>query len=223
MASVSTGEAPQKRWKTEGMEYAAPHLRLRQVAALVNELHPESLLDLGCAQGYLRDLCPGVSYAGVDFVPLAQSGAFPFWLCNFNREPLPVCIENIELMVCSGILEYVDDVPGFLRQIQSRLRPNGHLVATYYNMNHVYRAACLLLGKTFPVHPDWRNFYAPADIAAQFDAAGLSVVRKLATNHSFRRPPTLEQTTTSPLSLPKARPWSTLFAHEFLFVAKKPF
>jgi hypothetical protein len=119
-------------------------------------------------------------------------------------------------------LEYVNDVPGFLGQIQSRLRPNGHLVATYYNMNHVHRVAMLLRGKTFPVHPDWRNFYAPADFVAQLKAVGFNVVRKLPTNHSFRSPLALEQTMASPLSLPKVRPWSTLFAHQFLFVARKP-
>jgi SAM-dependent methyltransferase len=220
MPEFSTYIDQQSRWKTEGTEYAAPYLRLRQVAALVNELHPESLLDLGCAEGYLRELCPGISYAGVDFVPLAHPGAFPFWHCNFNRESLPAPLQNIELIVCSGILEYVDDVPGFLRQIQSRLRPNGYLIATYYNMNHIYRVARLLRGKTFPVHPDWRNFYAPADIAELLAAAGLKVMRKLATSHSFRSPPTLVQTTASRLSLPQARPWSTLFAHQFLFVAR---
>jgi hypothetical protein len=76
MPEFSTYIDQQSRWKTEGTEYAAPYLRLRQVAALVNELHPESLLDLGCAEGYLRELCPGISYAGVDFVPLAHPGAF---------------------------------------------------------------------------------------------------------------------------------------------------
>jgi SAM-dependent methyltransferase len=211
----------QSRWKTEGMTYAVPYRRIRQVARLVNELHPESLLDLGCAQGYLRELCPGVSYAGVDFVPLAHPGAFPFWLCDFNREPLPECLQNIELIVCSGILEYVEDVPSFLRQLHSRLRPNGHLVATYYNMNHVYRIVKLLRGKTYPVHSDWRNFYAPADFAAELEAAGLNVMRKFATSHSFRSPAPLEQTTASRLSLPGARPWSTLLAHQLLFVARK--
>jgi 2-polyprenyl-3-methyl-5-hydroxy-6-metoxy-1,4-benzoquinol methylase len=222
MIEVSTNSSSQSRWENEGIEYSAPYLRLRQVATLVTDLHPQSLLDLGCAQGHLRELCPGIAYTGVDFVPLAHPGAFPFWLCDFNRETLPPSLRNIELIVCSGILEYVNDVPGFLRQVHSRLCPNGHLIATYYNMNHIYRVAQLLQGKSFPVHPDWRNFYAPADIAAQLDAAGLKVVRKIATNHSVRRPPRLEQTTASSLSLPRARPWSTLFAHQFLFVAKKP-
>ena len=55
-------------WTTAAQRYAIPHLRLRQVAAIVNELKPASMLDIGCSSGFLRTLCPGIAYTGCDFI-----------------------------------------------------------------------------------------------------------------------------------------------------------
>src|SRR5258708_7810857 len=63
-AAIKAGLTTEQRWSQSVNRYGRPHLRLRQVAALVNELEPKRMLDVGCATGHLRILCPGVEYIG---------------------------------------------------------------------------------------------------------------------------------------------------------------
>ena len=64
---------------------------------------------------------------------------FPFYQCDFNREALPADLQELEMIICSGLLEYIEDLPKFVGQLRSRLNVGGHLIATYFNMNHVSR------------------------------------------------------------------------------------
>jgi polysaccharide pyruvyl transferase WcaK-like protein/2-polyprenyl-3-methyl-5-hydroxy-6-metoxy-1,4-benzoquinol methylase len=213
--------SPESRWTQSVVRYGQPHLRLRQVAALVNELTPKRMLDVGCATGILRTLCPGVEYVGCDFVQASAQADFPFYQCNLNREPLPSILNDFDVIVCSGILEYVEDLPTLLSTLRSRLRLQGHLVFTYLNMNHISRILELVRGKSFPVHCDWRGFYSPKDTKRIVEDAGFRIVRSVAMNHTLLRASAVENTVSSPLTLPKARWWSNLLSHQHLFVAAR--
>jgi len=213
--------APEIRWSREVVRYDRPHLRLRQVAALVNELHPKRMLDVGCATGHLRKLCPEVEYTGCDFVTPEVPPDFAFHRCNFNQEPLPALLGDFDVIVCSGILEYIADLPTFLSSLRSRLSPGGHLVITYLNMNHISRILALLRGRSFPVHCDWKGFYSPRDFRSTVEASGFRLVRSVAMNHTLRMSGKVEDTGSAPLRLPKARLWSSLFANQLLYVGAR--
>ena len=215
------GMTPELRWSQSVKRYGLPHLRLRQVAALVNELKPKRMLDVGCATGHLRILCPGVEYTGVDFIAPSLPVDFSFRQCNFNREPLPKGLSEFDVVVCSGILEYIDDVPGFLTSLRSALAPGGRLILTYFNMNHISRIGALLRGRSFPVHPDWRGFSSPQHILTLIEKSGFQIDKTVVTNHALREATGVGDTVSAALTLPKAHWWSTLLAHQFLFVARK--
>jgi colanic acid/amylovoran biosynthesis protein len=212
--------ASQSEWTNLVSDYDLPHLRLRQVAALIRQVAPKQMLDLGCATGQLRELCPGITYIGCDFVSPGKPLKFPFYECDFNHQQLPADLRELDAIVCSGLLEYIEDLPGFLAQIRSRLNPDGHFIATWFNMNHISRIWALLRGDSFPVRPDWHGFYAPRQFKRLIEQAGFSIERSFAMNHSFKPALPVGRTVGCPLVLPPERPWSALLAHQILLVAR---
>ena len=216
----ATNGQPPSEWTHLTGRYDVPHLRLRQVAQLVRQLKPARVVDLGCATGHLRNLCPGIEYVGCDFVRPAGALPFPFYQCNFNQDELPADLQELEAIVCSGLLEYIEDLPAFLNQLRARLRPDGKLIVTYFNMNHISRIWALIRGRSFPVRADWRGLYSPSDVARLITAAGFEITETLAMNHSIGTAPGVEETVGTPLTLPRVRPWSRLLSHQFLYVAR---
>jgi colanic acid/amylovoran biosynthesis protein len=211
----------EQRWSQSVERYGRPHLRLRQVAALVKELEPKRMLDVGCATGHLRMLCPEVEYTGCDFIAPAPPVGFSFYPCNFNREPFPAGLNDFDVVVCSGVLEYIDHAPAFLASLRSALTPEGHLVITYFNMNHVSRIWRLITGRSFPVHPDWRGFYSLREVRKVIEKSGFQILKSIATSHALRPAVSVEETVSAPLTLGRTHLGSSLLAHQFIFVAAK--
>lgn len=216
-----TGLTAEQRWSQSVQRYGRAHLRLRQVAALVNEVKPKRMLDVGCATGHLRMLCPGVEYNGCDFIAPASPVGFSFYKCNFNQEPLPTGLKNFDVVVCSGILEYIEDASAFLASLRSTLTTEGRLVITYFNMNHISRIWTLIRGRSFPVHPDWRSLYSPREVRALIEKSGFQIIKSVATSHALCTAASVEETVQVPLTLPRTHLGSRLLAHQFIFVLKK--
>jgi SAM-dependent methyltransferase len=207
----------EERWQQE--DYALSHIRLRQVGRLVQSLGPRTVVDLGCHNGQLARLLPDVDYVGVDFVQHGEP-SFPFFRCNFNETGLPDDLPSADVVVASGILEYIEDLPGFLRSVRAHVNPGGAFVATYFNMNHVSRLIGLMLGRSFDVHPDWRGFHSPLDFRRHLDEAGFVVERRVPTISSVRAPVELRQTVDQPVVLHDMRPWSLWLAQQLIYVAR---
>ena len=126
LTRVSQGPiSPEVRWSQAAGRYDLPHLRLRQVAALVNQLRPGRMLDVGCSSGRLRTLCPGAEYVGCDFIAADAKIGFPFYQCNLNREPLPAELDNFDVIVCSGISSISRMFPPFCRLSAPGCAPGG--------------------------------------------------------------------------------------------------
>jgi len=177
------------------------------------------MLDVGCATGHLRLLCPGVEYTGCDFIAPAPPVGFEFYQCNFNREPLPAGLSDFEVVVCSGLLEYMENAAAFLASLRSTLAADGHLIITYFNMNHISRILTLIAGRSFPVHPDWRGLYSPREVRKIIEKSGFKIGKSIATNHALGTAASVEETVSAPLTLGRAHWGSSLFAHQFIFVA----
>jgi SAM-dependent methyltransferase len=219
-----SGDAGEERayWAASAADYDLPHLRLRQVAAVLRGLGARRVVDLGCAGGHLRTLLPGVEYVGCDFVPLREPASFPFHQCDFNRQALPAQLHGLEAVVCSGILEYIDDLPGFLRRLHSRVVPGGHLVATYFNIEHISRVWAALTGAAPAGNPNWRSLRPPREIRRLLEDAGFVIAASIASGHSLRAARSARTTVSARFTLPPAGPWSRLLAQQFLFVAQRP-
>jgi hypothetical protein len=212
-----------QRWTEEVADYDIAHLRLRQVAALVARALPSSsagvVLDLGCARATLRGLLPdGVRYVGCDFVssPEVAGRGFELHRCDVNHEPLPASLPHADVAVCSGLLEYVADIPALLRQVRADV-----LVASYVNMSHALRVADALRGRTMFHHPDWRGFWSPRDVVGQLAAGGWRVMATYETTRGLRPEPRFADTVARPVRLRRAGPTSRWLAHELLFVARR--
>jgi methyltransferase family protein len=209
------------RWTKESCKYNAGHHRLRTVAALVNDLNPGTYVDLGCAGGFLSTLTPGSRYIGVDFVEPESPPAFEFYRCDLNADDLPEALGKAELVTCSGILEYIDDLPGFFAKLHGGTRPEAVAIVTYFNMNHISRICRLLLGGTIRNHPDWRNFLSPRDFQSLASAAGFSIARVLPIGLSLFGSPGVQDTSAQEVHLRRNFKGSYLLAHQFIYVLKK--
>lgn len=222
------------RWTVEVDDYDIAHLRLRQVAALVDSLDAGGhsgdrgvVIDLGCGRGTLRRLLDAARwrYVGCDFVatePATGTGSIPFELhrCDFNVDPLPPSLPRADVVVCSGLLEYVADIPALLRQARRVLTDDGVLVASYVNMSHLLRVADAARGRTMFHHPDWRGFWSPRDVVAQLQAGGFTVMSTYETTRGVRPEPAFSTTVDAPVRLRRAGRLSRWLAHELLFVAR---
>jgi SAM-dependent methyltransferase len=209
------------RWSKENRDYATPHLRLRIVAALVNALRPKAYADLGCAQGTLGSLTPGPRYVGVDFVTPAPGAQFEFHRCDFNSEPLPSVLADVDVVTCSGLLEYIEDLPRFFQSVRDSTRPGTNFVLSYFNMNHWSRVIRLAAGRTCYFHPDWRNFLSPADMTATLQRTGFSIRRKVPVGLSLSTPASLQDSSSQDPRLRNDFAGSHLLAHQFVWVASR--
>jgi SAM-dependent methyltransferase len=204
------------RWNGEHLRYDVPHVRLRQVAEIVRTKSPKRVLDVGCATGHLRRLLPQVEYVGCDFASPAQPPDFEFHLCDLNREGLPGHLTGFDVVVCSGILEYVNALPATFRDIGLRLRPSGSFVCTYFNDQHAWRRLSRVLGHEPYRHPDWTTLLPLAALHEQLRAAGLPVRRTFASTLGIGPAPAVAATVGRRSDLAPLTGWTQWLAHQFV-------
>lgn len=209
-----------ERWQSSVHTYATPHLRLRQIAAIVSSLRPSTVADVGCATGYLRELLqPDVVYVGVDFVA-PDDPSFEFIRCDLNREPLPERVADADVVVCSGVLEYIADLPPFLSNLRGRRAVGQRCVLSYFNMNHISRAVTLVRGETLPHHPDWRGFHSPRELQSMLRGSGFEITTRTVTSHGWRGSPGVAATTRDMRAASDHRPWSRWLGHQIIYVVE---
>ena len=212
-------DAEATRWEAEIEQYDASHLRLRQVAMILKQIAPESVFDIGCGHGYLGTLLEDIKYKGCDIID-GTDAPFPFVRCNVNQDVLPEEIGNADAVSCSGLLEYVDDLPQFLRQLRGRMQAQAWLVVTYYNMNHLLRIFGLALGRSFGVHRGWRGFYSIRALGNILASSGFKVEKKYVTRYGVERDHPLSDTVAERLRLHRYIPGGYLLAHQVIYVAR---
>jgi hypothetical protein len=209
------------RWQTDIAEYAVPHSRLRAVAGVLQRIGCKSVTDVGCATGALRSLLPGdVDYHGVDFVDgLQLDEPVAFTAVDLNGSELAPIDIDTEWIVCSGIVEYVRDVPRFLAWLRaSTRRPDTRLILTYFNDAHLLRRWWHVRGRETAGHPDWVPLMSRRNLLNRLDAAGFVVEESFDHGRGFGSSLTAEQSRTQPPSVYRADWRSVLFAHQWIFV-----
>lgn len=152
--------------------------RTRLLLGMINRfrLLPQGgkILDVGCGDGsFLRNFRPGVAY-GIDEseegVKLAASR-------GIHRDHLSVAnIENgkglpkmkFDLVVCSALLEHIEDDAEALKNIRSLMKKDSHLVIEVpYSMKRWTK---------FDVQAGHKRRYSEAEIRSKLEGSGFSVV-----------------------------------------------
>jgi SAM-dependent methyltransferase len=168
-AASHTAEAWERHWPAydEATQRNPAHRFRRSLifsALEKSACAPTSVLDLGCGQGdFLREAqkrFPGAQLAGVDFsvagLELARTRVpdARFFRADFaTPESLPRELHGFAThMVCSEVLEHLDDPAILLRKAASALAPGGHLLVTVPGGPR----------SAFDVHIGHRRHYSPS-------------------------------------------------------------
>jgi SAM-dependent methyltransferase len=212
---------PKDRWSKDVANYDLPHHRLRTIARLINDLKPHSLVDLGCAKGTLRNFIDSGIYAGCDFIEPQGTNDFRFIRCDFNREKLPNEIKGVEMIVASGLLEYIDDLPAFLSQLNDLLSEKGSFIATYFNMNHFSRLWKTKMGMQVRIHPDWKGMHSLSELKTMLTENGFRIKTIVPLSHSISASKPASGTLDEEVKIDSFHFYSALFAHQFIFVCEK--
>jgi ubiquinone/menaquinone biosynthesis C-methylase UbiE len=141
-------------WEDYYKNDGAMHDRIRRFReALQSKLSPESfVLDFGCGSG---DLSNSVAVAGYRVVGMDRAkkmitrAAQRFsskrvtfqWLGDSHSgSSLPFPDGVFDAIICSSVLEYVDNLGCYLKELSRVCRPGGWLFATVPNMMHPKRS-----------------------------------------------------------------------------------
>lgn len=210
------------RWEKDVDRYNEPHLRLRIISTIVNALKPQKVVDLGCARGTLKQLLNhDITYTGVDFISPIDEINFPFYKCDFNSENLPKEIKDSEMVVCSGLIEYIENVPDFVNKIHNIIKSDGYFVASYFNMKHINRRLQKIKGEKVYFHPDWRGNYSFNKIKTILKKTGFKVIKIYPMGNSFSHSVPVNSTLNDSVVLSEFNLLSPYMAHQFIFVLKK--
>ncbi len=98
------------RWERTARELPSWDERNRVIASFIPD--GAAVLDVGAGRRTLRSyLAPGCTYQPMDCVPSDEQTI----LVEFNKGRIPELERTYDVVVCSGILEYIDDSAMFLR------------------------------------------------------------------------------------------------------------
>ena len=104
------------------------------VSSLRDNVPPGSrVLDLGCGDMYLKELCPEYEWVGVD-INVKRGDIVNHDLASF---PYPFPTNHFDAAVCSEVLEHVWSPPKVLSELNRVLRRKGTLVVTVPNMDNM--------------------------------------------------------------------------------------
>ena len=171
--AVLTSGDPRAAWEKESHHYDVLHRRLRTIVELAEAAGGQRLLDVGCSAGTVgAALSAGWAYHGCDVSESAVRSATRGWLVAADLEKGVPAFDGgaYDVIVCSGILEYLDAPEKTLRELTQRVTPRGKLVVSYFNMRHMSRRGAAAFR-----HPLWRNDYTPAEFRELLENVGWKI------------------------------------------------
>lgn len=193
-----------------------------------------TLLDVGCAGGYLGDLFArrGFAVTGVER-PGGAGGGFPAGVTLIEADldrGLPPLNATFSYVLCADILEHLREPVKLLREIWTVLAPDGRLVASLPNSGNLYFRLNILLGR-FPqddkglfdrTHLHFYMWQGWVDLLRQ---GGFRVESVRSTGIPFglafprwEGSPPLRLIES--LSYALANAWKTMFAYQYVVVAR---
>jgi len=127
--------------------------RMTRVVAQCVALAPRSVLDIGCARGFLlgqlKERLPGIQCFGLELSSTLAAMARTSGVTVFEQDiargvPLPP--DRLDLIVMGEVIEHVFDPDACLEEIWRLLKPGGHVIVTTPNLAAWYNRLMLLFG-----------------------------------------------------------------------------
>jgi len=170
-----------------------------EVSALLPH-HYSTALEIGCGEGaFRRNLTRSVEYWGVEPVPaaarVAQGQLDKVLTGTFQDVQGEIPDRYFDLVICNDVIEHLPDPDEFLRCIQRKIRPDGHLVASIPNVRYIGNLWELLVGR------DWEykdegildrthlRFFTRKSIVRAFRRNGFSIEEIAGINRYRTRSP----------------------------------
>ncbi len=193
-----------------------------------------SVLDLGCADGYLAAILAGCGYrvTGVER-PGGTGESFPNEVTLIEADldqGLPALDGRFDYVVCADILEHLKDPRRLLEEIRGVLGTNGRLIASLPNSGNLYFRLNVLAGR-FPQHDrglfdrTHLHFHMWSNWVELFAAAGYAIESRRSSGIPVslalpRFAETLPVRAAERVSYELARIWKTMFAYQFVVTAR---
>ncbi len=114
----------------------------RAVLNWMGEVRGKKILDLGPGTGHFsHTLTAHNTVIGLDFVPqmlhfCATKGLLPV---QANGMILPLPSDSIDIVICAGVLQHIDDARAFLKELLRVRKPDGQIYLTTLNQESLAR------------------------------------------------------------------------------------
>ena len=180
----------QQKWGFVG-EYS---MQIRDDVLSLLDLHKkiEAILDIGCSCGgnlmAIREKCPNAELYGVELNPSAAEVAMLFGeVVSKDIEIIdePAWKEKFDYVIAADVLEHLNNPWQTVSNIHTLLKPDGILVASIPNVQHISNVMNLLHG--YWHYEDWGildrthlRFFTKHSIIEMFEQAGYSEVKIIA-------------------------------------------
>jgi 2-polyprenyl-3-methyl-5-hydroxy-6-metoxy-1,4-benzoquinol methylase len=127
-----------QHYNQKSVGYGIGHTRLKRILKLAGDVQGQTVLDAGCARGYLgRQLKErGARVVGFDISPEALKEAAQVLdethVCNLE-ETWPLSSQSVDMVVLSEVLEHVFDPVSVLKEAHRVLKDDGKIIITTPN------------------------------------------------------------------------------------------
>lgn len=148
------------------VESSAFSERYGWIASDTGRIAPEVICELGARTGLLsallrRDVSAIKRVHTVDIDPmyldLCSARGFVPHRCDFNREPIPIENETVDLVLATEVFEHLHNYHFFASEVARILRQGGYAVVTVPNVARLRNRIKLLFGR------DILNIYPPGE------------------------------------------------------------
>jgi len=142
--------------------------RLKAIHTLIPQGSQLHLLDAGCGEGHLierlHQTYPDYHYFGLDITEIALEKAkrrCPYAkIIRNDLTSLPFENNFFDVVVCTEVLEHIEDYKRVLQEFSRVLKPGGSFIITFPNEN-LWSAARLVLGRRPIKVPDHIHKFSP--------------------------------------------------------------
>lgn len=120
----------------------------RLVLNWIGEVRGKTILDLGPGTGHFsQTLTARNTVIGVDFVPqmLKYCTEKGFQVIQANGMTLPLPAQSMDIIICAGVLQHIDDSLSFLKELLRARKPDGQIYLTTLNKESIVRRLYYLL------------------------------------------------------------------------------
>lgn len=119
-----------------GYSMLANSINDSRVKNLVAALEPHlarRMLDVGCGDMALSQICPNMHWTGIDIRPRCERGVSH----DLTKTPWPFEDQAFDVVLCSEVLEHLFDPVACIKEMHRLLVSDGKLIVTVPNFNNL--------------------------------------------------------------------------------------